>query len=79
MARYVILERQFLLANVRVQLLIVLALEREASTKQGIQENSQGPDICWWASVLDLADDLRRHVRRRSTKYFNFLIVWDAS
>jgi hypothetical protein len=62
LARDVVWKRQLLLANVAVQLFVILAFEREPTAKEGVKQNTQGPDISWWTGILDLAYNLGCHV-----------------
>ena len=73
-----ILKRQFLLANVRVQLLVILTFEWKSSAEQGVEKNAERPYISRWAGVLDLAHNFRSHVRWSSAEYFHLLIVRNA-
>ena len=75
----VIGERQLFLANIGVQLLVVLALEWESAAKEGIEENTERPHVDGRSGVFNLAHDLRGHVRRSTTENFDLLLVWNAS
>ena len=76
--RYVILQWQLLLANVRIELFVVLTFEREAATQQSIQENAECPYVCWRSGILNLTHDFWSHVRWRSAEYLDLLVVRDA-
>ena len=53
---------QLLLLDIRVELLVVLAPERELAAEKGEKKHAKRPDIGRRAGVFDLANDLGRHV-----------------
>ena len=69
---------KLLLANIVVQLLIILAFEWEAAAKKSIEKNTECPDISWWACVFNLTYYFGRHVRRSSTEDLDFFLVRNA-
>ena len=77
--RDVVGDRQLLLPNVVVELLVVLAAERELAAQEGEQKHAKGPDVGRRTRVLDLADDLGRHVGGRAAEDLHFALVRDAS
>lgn len=62
-----------------VEVVVSLASEGEAAVQEGVEQHSCGPDICRWAGVLDLGDDLGRHVGRRAAEHPDLLMIRDAS
>lgn len=78
-SRHVVLEWQLLLADVLIELLVVLAFERKPSAKESVQEDTQRPDISGWACVFYFTYDFRCHVRGRATENLDFFLVRNAS
>ena len=70
---------QLLLLDVSVELFVVLTSEWELATQESKEEHAEGPDICRRPRVLDLAHDLRCHVRRGSAEDLDFSLMWDTS
>lgn len=62
-----------------VEVIVSLASEGEAAVQEGVEQHSCGPDICRWAGVLDLGDDLGRHVGRRAAEHPDLLVIRNAS
>lgn len=61
-----------------IQIVISLPSEWEAAVQEGIEQHTGGPDISWWAGILNFGDNLRCHVRRCATEHPNLLVVWNA-
>lgn len=72
-------KRQLFLANVRIQLLVILTLEWESTAKEGIQKDTQCPDVDWRSSVFNFTNDFRCHIRWSTAENFDFLLMWDTS
>ena len=70
---------QLLLLDVSVKLFVVLTSEWELATQESKEEHAEGPDICGRPRVLDLAHDLRCHVRRCSAEDLDFSLMRDTS
>ena len=77
-SRNVVRNRQVLLADVAVELLVVLSFEWKSAAEQSVEQDTKCPDISRWTCVLDLADDLWRHVGGRTAEDFDFLLVRNA-
>ena len=56
------------------KLLLSLRFEWESSGRKDVQDDSKGPNVCLEPVVVCFADNLRGHVRRRSTEHFEVLI-----
>ena len=61
-----------------VQVFIILSSERKLSTKESKEQHSTGIYICWWSTIFCLLHYFWRHIRRRSTKHLDPLIIWNA-
>ena len=61
-----------------VQVFVVLASERELATEESKEQDSTCIYVCRWSTVFGLLDYFRSHVRRRSTKHLDPLIIWNA-
>lgn len=61
-----------------VQVLIVLSSKRKLPTKESKEQDSTCIYVCWWSAIFCLLDYFWSHVRRRSTKHFNPLIIWNT-
>lgn len=72
-------ERILPAGNHLVEVLRVLALERETAAEHGIEKNAGGPDVGGWAQVVSPLDDLRRHVRRSSAENLQLGLGWRAA
>ena len=57
-----------------VEVLFTGASEWELTCQHHIQQNPQSPNIDWHSFVVLLASNLRRHVTRRATEYFESLV-----
>jgi hypothetical protein len=71
-------DHKLTLHDLLVEILIVLASEWEAATKESKQEDSTGPDVCWRAAEFFLGHNLRGHVGWGATEYLDFFIVRDT-
>ena len=65
-------------AYLPIQFFIIRASERKAATQHRVQQHAQRPYISGRARILDFRDDLRRHVGRSPTEYFNLPIIRNA-
>ena len=61
-----------------IQIFVVLASERKLTTEESKEQDTTCIYVRWWSAVFCLLDYFRSHVRRRSTKHFDPLIIWDA-
>ena len=55
-------ELKVLLADVGVELFIILSSKGEFTTEEGKEKNSEGPYVSWGSGVLYFTHDFRRHV-----------------
>jgi hypothetical protein len=64
--------------NAPVEVIVSLASERETAIEQRVEKDSSRPNVCRRARILDLGDNLRRHVRGRATEHADLLVVRDT-
>jgi hypothetical protein len=68
-------KRQLFLANVGIQLFIILTLKWEPAAKEGIEKNTECPDINWRSSILNFTNDLWCHIRWSTAENLDFLLM----
>lgn len=66
------------LADLAVELFVCGTAVWELATEHGEQEDTYGPDVSWWPTVLCLAHNLRCHVRGCTAEDLDLFLVWNA-
>ena len=73
--RDMVWELKLLRTNILVELLVVLASEREFAAEKGVEKDTECPDISRRPRVLDFTHDFGSHVRGRATEDLDFPVV----
>ena len=69
---------QLALHNLLVEVLIILSSEGEATTEEGEEKDTAGPNVGRGAAKLFFSDNFGSHVRWCTTENLYLFIVWNA-